>query len=91
MKKIIAIILEIIPIVSAVISYPLLVSSLDSPVVRLIIAVTFLCAFFGFVFFFIGRMLSKNDKAVRILGVFDLLATLYIVGIFIVAIFVFGL
>lgn len=91
MKKIIAIILEIIPIVSAVISYPLLVSSLDSPVVRLIIAVTFLCAFFGFVFFFIGRMLAKNDKAVRILGVFDLLATLYIVGIFIVAIFVFGL
>ena len=91
MKKIIAIILEIIPIVSAVISYPLLVSSLDSPVVRLIIAVTFLCAFFGFVFFFIGRMLAKNDKAVTILGVFDLLATLYIVGIFIVAIFVFGL
>ena len=91
MKKIIAIILEIIPIVSAVISYPLLVSCLDSPVVRLIIAVTFLCAFFGFVFFFIGRMLAKNDKAVRILGVFDLLATLYIVGIFIVAIFVFGL
>ena len=91
MKKIIAIILEIIPIVSAVISYPLLVSSLDSPVVRLIIAVTFLCAFFGFVFFFIGRMLAKNDKAVRILGVFDWLATLYIVGIFIVAIFVFGL
>ena len=91
MKKIIAIILEIIPIVSAVISYPLLVSSLDSPVVRLIIAVTFLCAFFGFVFFFIGRMLAKNDKAVRILGVFDWLASLYIVGIFIVAIFVFGL
>ena len=83
--------MEIIPIVSAVISYPLLVSSLDSPVVRLIIAVTFLCAFFGFVFFFIGRMLAKNDKAVTILGVFDLLATLYIVGIFIVAIFVFGL
>ena len=91
MKKKLAIIMECIPLVSAVVSYPLLVSNLDSDLVRLIIAITFLCAFFGFVFFFIGRGLAKEDKAVRILGVFDWLATIYVIAIYIIAIFNFGL
>ena len=90
-KKIIAIIAEIIPLVSAVVSYPLLVSSLDSKLVRLVIAITFLCAFLGFVFFFIGRGLAKDDKAVRILGIFDWLATIYVIAIYVIAIFIFGL
>lgn len=90
-KKIIAIIAEIIPIVSAVMSYSLIVSSLDSALVRTIISVTFLLAFLGFVFFFIGRWLAKDSKAVRILGIFDLLSTLFIIAVFVVAVFVFGL
>ena len=91
MKKTIAIILECVPLVSAAVSYPLLVSNLDSVLVRYIIAITFLCALLGFVFFFIGRRLAKEDKAVRILGVFDWLATIYVIAIYIIAIFSFGL
>ncbi|MBR1597402.1 MAG: hypothetical protein IJ661_00655 [Lachnospiraceae bacterium] len=67
-KKIIAIITELIPIVSAVTSYTLIVSNIDSVLVRKVISVTMILAFLGFVFFFIGRRLSKEDKAVRILG-----------------------
>lgn len=91
MKKTIAIILECVPLVSAAVSYPLLVSNLDSVLVRYIIAITFLCALLGFVFFFIGRRLAKEDKAVRILGVFDWLATIYVIAIYIIAFCVFGL
>lgn len=91
MKKTLAIIVESIPLVSAVVSYPLLISNLDSEPVRLVIAITFLCAFLGFVFFFIGRGLAKEDKTVRILGVFDWLATVYVIAIYIIAIFIFGL
>lgn len=90
-RKIIAITAEIIPLASAVVSYWLLVSSLDSELIRQIISITFLFAFLGFVFFFIGRRLAKQDRAVRILGVFDWLATIYVIMIYIIAIFSFGL
>lgn len=90
-KKTIAIIAEMIPLVSAIVSYVLVVSSLDSKIIRQVISITFLLAFLGFVFFFIGRSLAKNDKAVRILGVFDWLATIYVIAIYIIAIFSFGL
>ncbi len=90
-KKTIAIIAELIPLVSAVVSYVLVVSSLDSKIIRQVISITFLLAFLGFVFFFIGRGLAKNDKAVRILGIFDWLATIYVIAIYIIAIFSFGL
>lgn len=91
MKKTVAIILEMIPIISAVVAYPLLVSSLDSDLVRAVIAFAFLFAFLGFVFFFIGRALAKGDKFVKVLGILDCLATAFIIGIYVVAILVFGL
>lgn len=90
-KKIIAIIAEIIPLVSAVVSYTLIVSSLDSDLIRQVISITFLLAFSGFAFFFIGRRLAKESRAVRILGIFDWLATLYVIAIYVIAIFMFGL
>ena len=89
-KKLIAIIAEIIPVVYAVVSYSLIVSSYDSALVRNIISVTFLLAFLGFVFFFIGRWLAKENKAVRILGILDLLATVFVIAVFVIAVFVFA-
>ena len=84
-KKTVAVIVEIIPLVSAVVSYALLVSKLDSALIRNTISVTFLLAFLGFVFFFIGRKLAKESRAVRILGIFDWLATIFIIAIYVVA------
>ena len=91
MKKTIAIIAGVIPAVSAVIAIFLMVSHFDSAVIRTVINITTFLGFLGFVFFFIGRKLAGGDKTVRILGVLDLLATVSIVGFYIVAIFAFGL
>ena len=91
MKKTIAILLEILPIVSAPLAYLLVISDYNSPLIRAVIGITFLIAFLGFVFFLIGRKLAKDDKIVRILGIFDWLATLFIVAIYVIAIFNFGL
>ena len=75
-KKTVAIIAEIIPLISAPLGYFLVVSKYDSAVTRWVIAIAFLLAFLGFVFFFIGRWLG--------------LATLFIVGFYALAIFVFA-
>ncbi len=91
MRKTIAILLEILPVISAPIAYLLVISDYNSPLIRAVIGITFLMAFLGFVFFLIGRKLAKEDKAVRILGIFDCLATLFIVAIYVIAIFSFGL
>ena len=48
-------------------------------------------AFFGFVFFIIGRKLVREDKTILVLGILDILATLFILGIYVIAIFSFGL
>jgi hypothetical protein len=90
-RKIIAVILELIPVISAPVSYLLIVSSHSSGMIRRMISVTMLLAFLGFVFFFIGRRLAAGDKAVRILGVFDWLATLSVIAFYIIAVFSFGL
>ena len=89
-KKTVAIIAEIIPLISAPLGYFLVVSKYDSAVTRWVIAIAFLLAFLGFVFFFIGRWLAKESKVVRVLGILDWLATLFIVGFYALAIFVFA-
>ena len=91
MKKTIAMIAGIIPVVSAVIAIFLMVSHFDSAVIRTVINITTFLGFLGFVFFFVGRKLAGEDKTIRILGVLDLLATASIVGFYIVAILAFGL
>ena len=42
-------------------------------------------AFFGFVFFFVGRSMGKEDKTVKILGILDIFATISVIAIYIIA------
>ena len=69
----------------------LLWSSVDTDLVRKLNTIFVIVAFFGFVFFFVGRKLAKGDTAVRILGILDILSTLSIIGFYGLAIFAFGL
>ena len=90
-KKILAIILEIIPVVSAIAAVSLVASPLDSPVIRKVISAAFLLAFLGFAFFLLGRRLAGKDKAVQILGILACAATVFMIGYYILAIICFGL
>ena len=85
-----AIILEWIPIISAPVSYILVMSGSGSDLVRRIISITMVLAFFGFVFAIIGRKLGREDRTVRVLGILDRLATVYVIVFYIIAIFSFG-
>ena len=87
-KRTVAIIIELIPILSVISALLLIKRDTDSPLLRIITAVVFIIAFSGFVAFFIGRKLAKGDKVVRILGIFDWFATAVIVGIYALAIFI---
>ena len=87
-KRTVAIIIELIPILSVISALLLIKRDTDSPLLRIITAVVFIIAFSGFVAFFIGRKLAKGDKVVRILGIFDWFATAGIVGIYALAIFI---
>ena len=90
-RKTIAIITELIPVASAILSFIMLTVPNDPWIVKQIIPISFFLAFLGFVFFFVGRKLAGNDVMVRVIGVMDWLATLSIVVIYILAIFSFGL
>ncbi len=90
-KKILAIVLEAIPIVSAPLAFSLIRSSLDSSLVRGVICVAMALAFLGVAFFFIGRALAKKDKVVLILGILDIAATVSVIGFYILVIFLFAL
>ena len=90
-KKTIAIILELVPVVSALIVYPCIFASLDGGIIRWVIRITMALAFLGFAFFFVGRKLGKEYKSVRVLGVFDWLATISVIAFYILAIFSFGM
>jgi hypothetical protein len=90
-KRTIALLVEAIPVVSAVLSIALIASSVDSDLVRRVILVSTPLAFLGFVFFFVGRKLAKEDRAVRLVGILDWLATLSIIALYTLAVFSFGL
>ena len=81
-KKTIAIVLELIPVLSAIAAFVMIFSSYTPAQGSPEIGITMLLAFLGFVFFFVGRKLAKEDKAVRILSVLDLLATFSVVGLY---------
>ncbi|SFU45743.1 hypothetical protein [Butyrivibrio sp. M55] len=84
-KKKIATIVEIVPIVSAVLNFIFLYAFEDSNLIRALNSITMFFAFFGFVFFFVGRSLGKGDKTVKILGIFDIFATVSVIAIYILA------
>ena len=91
MKKTIAIILEVIPLFSAVISFMLIKLNNNSELLKYAIIITMSLAFFGFIFFFVGKKLNKTDKIVQILGILDWLATIYVIVLYTIVIFSFGL
>ena len=90
-KKNIAIILELVPIISAIISFTFIMLDLNSEIIRIIISVTTITSFIGFVFFFIGRKLNKENLTVLILGILDWISTLYVIALYTIVIFIFGL
>ncbi len=90
-KKIIAIIIELIPIISTIISFLLIAIPYNSRILKKVIEATFLLSSLGFVFFFIGHKIDKENKIVKFLGILDCIATLFIIAIYIIAIFSFGL
>lgn len=90
-KKNIAITLELVPIISSILSLVLIVLKYNSSLIKTTITITILLSFFGFILFFVGRKLAKENKIVRILGIFDWLATIYVILLYLIAIFSFGL
>ena len=91
MKKKIAIILELIPIISCIISFILIYSRFDSNNLMFIKTIAMIISFFGFVFFIIGNILVKKDKLVLLLGILDIITTIFVIGFYIIVIFLFGL
>jgi hypothetical protein len=87
MKKIIAIILEIIPIVSVIAALILFISPLN---MKLLLGIFMVLAAFGFQFFLFAYKLYKS-KLTKILGIIDVIASLVVIAFYIVAIFSFGL
>ena len=85
------ILLKLIPVVSAPLAYILMTFHTSSDAAGNITAIATLLGFLGFAFFFIGRKYFREDKAVRILSILDILATVIIIGIYVIAIMVFGL
>ena len=90
-KKIIAIVLELIPVVSAVVSFYLFTTSKDSVLIRETLLVSFVFSLLGRAFFIVGRKLAGDDKTVRILGLLDLVASIYVIAFYVLAIISFGL
>ena len=85
------ILLKLIPVISAPLAYILMIFPTSTNAAGNILAVLTLLGFLGFAFFFIGRKHFKEDKTVRMLGILDILATVIIIGIYVIAIMVFGL
>ena len=90
-KRTAAIIIELIPILSVISALLLLKRDIDSPFLRIITAVAYIIAFFGFVAFLLGRKLASEDKTVKILGILDWIATAIIVGTYALAFFVMAI
>lgn len=90
-KKTIAIIIELIPIISIVLSIFLILSSLNNNIIRGIINITTIISLAGFVFSIIGRKLEKENLIVKILGILDILSFLIMIVFYILAIICFGL
>ncbi|MCR4955674.1 MAG: hypothetical protein K6A30_03205 [Lachnospiraceae bacterium] len=90
-KKTFAVGLELIPIISAPLAIALIVSKVDSQVIRSLIGVFTLLAFLGFAFFFVGRRIAREEKMVRVLGILDIVATVAIIIMYVIAFSVVGL
>ena len=90
-KKTIVITAKLIPVISAVLSYILILGPFNAAWVSKVTGVTVILAFLGFVFFFIGRKTAGEDRVLKILGILDILSTVSIVVLYALAIISFGL
>ena len=89
-KKILAVIVELIPIVSVPIWYILFRLSIEADWARPVMLICMALAFLGFGFFFLGRKIIKGDRTVLILGILDWLATASVIAFYVLAIMAFG-
>lgn len=87
MKKIIAILLELIPIVSIVAAVVLFLSSIN---IKALLGILLLISVLGFQFFLIAWKIYKS-KLIKILGIIDIFVSLFVIGFYITAFFTFGL
>ena len=85
-KKNIVITAKLIPVISVILSYMLILGPFHSDFARGLSGVTVILAFLGFVFFFIGRRLAKEDKLIKILGILDILSTVSMIALYALAV-----
>ncbi len=90
-KKNMIIAAETVPIISAILSLIFLLLPNGSNLISRIMPAVTLVAFLGFIFFFVGRKFCKKNKIVKILGILDILSTVYVIVLYIMAVFSFGL
>ena len=86
MNRKIIVTIKLIPVISVILSYMLILGPFHSDFARGLSGVTVILAFLGFVFFFIGRSLAKEDKLIKILGILDILSTLAIIALYALAV-----
>ena len=90
-KNKIVIITKLIPVISAVLSYILILGPFSTSWVSKVTGVTVILAFLGFAIFFVGRKLAKENILIKILGILDILSTVSIVVLYALAIVSIGL
>ncbi len=90
-NKKIAIITELIPVISAPLAIFLIMAPFNSKFIGGVITVAMILGFFGFVPFLVFRKLGKEDKTVRMLGILDLLATLAVIWFYVLAFLSIGM
>lgn len=89
-KKNVAVILELLPIISVVFLVIRSLIKVEAGPIMLVADICMITAFFGFVFFLLGRKLAKEEKIVRILGICDLLATIGVIAFYVLVFIAIG-
>ena len=84
-KKNIVITAKLIPVISAVLSYLLILGPFKAAWISKVTGVTVILAFLGVGFFFIGRRLAKEDRTLKILGILDILSSISIIVLYALA------
>lgn len=77
---------KLIPVISAVLSYLLILGPFKAAWISKVTGVTVILAFLGVGFFFIGRRMAKENKAVKILGILDILSTVSMIALYALAV-----
>jgi len=90
MRKFIAIIIELIPVVAAVTTYLLIFLPLGNASVKQITTVTMVITLLGFIFGIIGKKIESEDRTVRIFGILAWLSTISVFVFFAVVFYVLG-